>query len=893
MSQERPYKRLLRLPASAARQAEREIDDEVSLHLELRTEELMAQGMSEDEARRKAVQAFGDPDRAKRELLAPERRHLRRRNVRELIGDVVRDVRIGARSLVRTPAFTAVAVLTLALGVGATTALFSVIDAVLLEPLPFPDPDELAMIFEAGESRGPDDRNVVNPGNYNDWRTRARSFESMAALWSVPVTVLSGGSDPREVQLQLVAPEFFHILGIAPERGRVFTAEEATALPGEAQVVVLSERFWRDHFAADPDIVGKTLEVVGSTVQVIGVMPRSLEVISGDAAFWMPTDFSWATRDNSGRFVRVIGRRADGVTPEAAEQEMIGIATALQSAHPNNARWSANVVPLSEHISGDVRVAMLIVLGAVGVLLVIACVNVANLLLARAATRRTEVAVRASLGAGRGRIARGLLLESLVLATVGGVLGIGVAYAATRALVSSVPQSLAIARLNDVTVDGSVLLFAAAATLFTGLLFGIAPVLEAFRVNLAGSLREGGRGGSAAVRARRARAVLVVAQIALSLVLLAGAGLLLRSLLELQRTDLGFEPQNAVSARVTLRGERYGDGAARTAFFDEALQSISASPGVHSAGMIWWLPLSGLWSATDFYLPDRPRPAPGEEPGTQVQAVQGDIFTALAIPLLAGRTFDSRDGAGGRGVVIVNSAFAQRTWPGENPLGRRVVLPWGTDLDLEVVGVVGDMRHKGVEQAGEPTMFLPHAQFTEFSSAHLIVRAEGSTAAVQRVVTERVREIDPALAVADLMPLTTVVSDAVARPRLTSLLVAVFATLALLLAAVGIYGVVSYGVALRTRELSVRRALGARTSDVTRMVVLDALRLGGFGVAIGVLIALATTRVLENLLYGVRPGDPVVFAATATLLLAVTVAAALLPAVRASRISPAEAMRYE
>jgi predicted permease len=891
VSERRPFRRLLRVPGSAARQAARDIEEEVSVHLDMRTEELMAEGMSEEEARREAVRAFGDPERAKRDLMAPERRRLRRVRAGEWLSDVARDVRHSARSLLRAPAFTLVAVLTLALGVGATTALFSVIDAVLLEPLPFPEPDELAMVFEAREDRGADDRNVVNPGNYKDWLARARSFETMAAMFATPVTVLSGGQ-PREVSLHLVHQDFFRTLGVSPRLGRTFTAEEAALPPGEAQVVVLSDRFWRDHMGGDPNVIGRTLELVGSSAQIIGVMPPSVEVVSRDAAFWMPTDYEWGTR--GGRFITVVARRADGVSHEAAEREMISIAAALREENPEfNARWSANVVPLTEHLSGDVRLAMLIVLAAVGVLLLIACVNVANLLLARAATRRTEIAVRSSLGAGRARIARGLLVESLVLASVGGVLGVGVAFLATQALVAGVPESLQIARLRDVDIDGSVLLFAAIATIATGLLFGIAPVVEAFRTDLAGSLREGGRGGGAGQRARRTRAVLVVAEVALSLVLLAGAGLLLRSLMELQRTDLGFDPANAVSARVTLRGDRYAEPGSRPAFFAEALQSIGSAPGVEAAGMIWWLPLSGLWSATDYYHPDRPRPAPGEEPGTQVQAVQGDIFEAFGIPLLQGRTFDSRDVAGGAGVVIINRAFAERAWPGENPIGRRLVLPWGEDLALEVVGVVGDMRHKGVDQTGEPSMFLPHAQFQQLVSGHLIVRGVGSTASLQRIVAERVAHIDPTLALADMMPLSDVVSDAVARPRLTSLLVAAFAGLALLLAAVGIYGVVSYAVTLRARELSVRRALGAQTGDVTRMVVLDALRLGGAGVAIGVLIAFLSTRVLESLLYGVKPADPVVFASTAALLLTVTALAALLPAVRASRVSPAEAMRNE
>jgi putative ABC transport system permease protein len=585
---------------------------------------------------------------------------------------------------------------------------------------------------------------------------------------------------------------------------------------------------------------------------------------------------------------------ADGVTLAAAESELTSIGAALRDEYPEfNGRWSANVVPLTEHLSGDIRVALLIVLAAVGVLLLIACVNVANLLLARAATRRTEIAVRASLGAGRARIARGLMIESLVLAVFGGVLGIGVALVATRALVASVPASLQIPRLADVSVDASVFAFAASATLLTGLLFGSAPIAEAFRTNLAGSLREGARGTAGGRRAQRTRATLVITEVALSLVLLTGAGLLLRSLVELQRTDLGFTADEVVTGRVTLRGERYATGAARVVFFDQALSSVATIPTVASAGLIWWLPLSGGVSATGYFLPEQPRPASSDMPGTQVQAVQGDIFAALDIPLLAGRTFDARDVADGALVAVVNRAFVQQSWPDGNAIGRRFVMPWGEDLDMEVVGVVGDTRHRGVEQEAEPTVYMPHAQFPQFQSANLIVRTTGAVGPVQRELVERIHQLDPALAVADVMPLRAVVADAVARPRLTSQLVGVFAALALLLAAIGIYGVVSYSVALRARELGVRRALGAQTGDVARMVLGDALRLGGAGIVIGLAIALLSTRVLQSLLYGVQPSDPVVFAVTAAVLMLVTLMAALVPTVRASRVSPTEAIRCE
>jgi predicted permease len=417
-------------------------------------------------------------------------------------------------------------------------------------------------------------------------------------------------------------------------------------------------------------------------------------------------------------------------------------------------------------------------------------------------------------------------------------------------------------------------------------------VLQAFRTDLVSGLREGARGAGGGRSTRRTRAALVIAEVALSLVLLTGAGLLLRSFVALQRTDLGFDTEQVLTARVTLRGERYDEEAARVAFFGEAIDRIGAEPGVEAAGLIWWLPLSGGISATGYYLPEEPLLNSSDRPVTQVQAVQGNLFRALGIPLLRGRAFDGRDRAGGARVAIVNAALAAQAWPDQDALGRRIVMPWGEDLVMEVVGVVGDTRHTAVGQPAEPTIYLPHEQFPEFASANLIVRTNGSLPAMLAMLADRVHDIDPMLAVADAMPMRAVVSDAVARPRLTSLLVGLFAALALVLAAVGIYGVVAYTVALRQRELGVRRALGAQTGDVARMVVLDALRLGGAGTALGVAAALATTRVLESLLYGVQPGDPVVLAATAVTLLAVTLLAALVPALRAARVSPTEAIRY-
>jgi putative ABC transport system permease protein len=889
----RSFRRILRIPRPPAQQAALDIDEEFQLHLDLRTEELMAQGMSHEDARREALRAFGDRDRAREELLAPERRRLQRAGLSDRIGDLARDLRHAARGLGRSPGFAIVAILTLALGIGANTALYSVLDAVLLSPLPVRAPERLAMIWEARAEEDPDDRNSVNPANYMDWQKRSRTFEAMAGFFDSPVTVTSGDT-PREVAIQLVHPRFFEILGVSPATGRTFTLEESAGPPGGASVAVISRTFWREQFGGDSSVIGRMIELGERRVEVVGVMDVDLDFISPDVAFWLPTDFAWASRQEMGRFIRVIGRLRPGATMATAEGEMEAIGADLRRELPDfNTRWYTNVVPLDDQVKGDVRPGLLVLLGAVGLLLLIACVNVANLLMVRAASRRSEIAVRAALGAGRGRIVRGLVIESLLLSAVGGVIGVTLATVTTRVLAVSVPDALRVPRLDQASVDVGVLLFALGIAVVTALLFSIAPAVEAFRTDLVGSLRDGGRGSSAGKPARRLRAAMVVGEISLSLLLLTAAGLLLRSFVELQRTDLGIRPENVVTGRVTLRGARYQTGEARTTFFQRAIESVGALPGVEAVGIVSWLPLGGSLSATGYFVPEKPRPTSGDMLVTEVQAIQGDFFPAMGIPLLQGRAFDARDVAGGTEVVIVNRAFAEQTWPGENPIGRRFIMPWDRDRTLEVVGVAGDVRQQGVETAAGPGLFLPHPQFAQFASASILVKTSTAAPTIQRQVVDRIHEIDPRLAVADLRTMRQVVADAIARPRLTSLLISCFAGLALLLAAVGIYGVVSYTVSLRAKEMGVRRALGAQASHVARLILGDALRLGAVGVGIGLVVAFFATRVMAKLLYDVSATDPLTFAATAMILLAVSVLAALAPALRAARVNPTDAIRAE
>ena len=886
-------RRILRVPRPAGQQAAADLDAEIELHLALRAAELEAEGLSPEEARAEALRRFGDLPAVRREMLQETTRRMRATRRREWASDMIRDIRYAARSLVRSPAFTALALVTLALGIGATTAIYSVVDAVLLEPLPVPEPERVAMVWEAHEGEEGSEHNLVSPANYRDWRERSETFSSLAAIFDLPVTLLADG-EAREVVMQLADPALFRVLGVKPRLGRVFSPEEGRAPPGGATVVVLSHGFWMRHFGGDRDVLGREIDLVGGRVEVVGVMGPDLDFFAPDVDFWMPTDFAWGNRTDMGRFIRVVGRLAPGATMGAAEAEMAAISSSLAEGYPAfNAQWSARVVPLDEQVKGDVRPALLVVLAAVGVLLLVTVVNVANLLLVRAASRRTELAVRASLGAGRGRILRELLTESLLLSLTGGLLGAGLAWLATRALVVGMPESLRVPRLDQATVDLDVLGFAALVAILSGAIFGLAPAFHAFRSDLLGLLREGRGSGGGGRSVRRLRVAIVVGEVALSLMLLIGAGLLVRSFGKLRGADLGIQVEDVLTARVTLRGAGYREGEARATFVDRAVESLGALPQVRAAGAISWLPLTGAWTTTGYYLPDRPRPGPGELPGTEVQAVAGEVLDALGIPLLRGRTFTRADAAGGGRVALVNEAFAEANWPGGDPLGRRVVLPWGADeLLLEVVGVVGDVRQREVAAEGRPGLFVPYRQLPEFASLNLVVRSPNGGALAPEV-RARVQELDPDMAVADLTTMRNVVGEAVARPRLVSLLVASFAVLAALLAALGIYGVLAYAVSLRSHELSIRQALGARARDVAGLVIREALVLVGVGVTLGALASLAAVRVLSSQLYQISPRDPAVFVGMPVIVLVIGALAGAVPALRAARVSPSRSLREE
>ena len=799
------------------------------------------------------------------------------------------DLRIAARGLARRPAFTGVVVLTLALGLGANSAIFSVVDGVLLRPLPYRDPARLVMLWEA-ETDEAEERNVVSPANFLDWQRQSTAFESMAAGvdWRANLT---GDGAPEEIPVAFVSANFFPTLGVRPALGRVFTAAEDVAKG--PSVVVISDALWRRRFGADRGIVGRNIILDGKPNEVVGVMPPGfrLEGRDHEAQLWAALGLDPARdyRKLAGRYLFSVARLKPGVTVERAGSELRTIASRLEQEHPSfNKGWTTNVVPLEEQVVGGVRRALFVLGGVVGFVLLIACANVANLQLAQAAARQREIAVRSALGASAWRLARQLLGESVLLAVAGGALGLLLAYWGTSALAALAPASLP--RLHEVGLDGRTVVFTVLLSLLTGILFGVIPALYVARSDLQDTLKAGGRG--AAGGRERARSGLVVSQIALSLVLLVGAGLMLKSFARLLRVSPGFDAEHVLTAKLSLPRAKYPDDARRVAFFQEAVGRVAALPGVRAVGAINWLPLTGLSSATGFWVEGRPLPGPDEELATDVRAVDAGYFRAIGIPLRRGTSFTGRETADVPKTVVISEALAKAYFPGEDPIGQRVHMPWGDTLVAEIVGVVGDVKHAGLDSIAKPTMYWALPQFP-YNFMTLVVRTTGDPSRLAGAVSNAVWSLDPDLPVADLKPMEAYLGDSVARRRFNATLLASFAGLALLLAAIGLYGVVSYSVVQHTREFGIRMALGASSAVVQRSVLRHSLLLATVGVAAGLAGALVLTRLLSGLLFEVSATDPAVYVAIALLLTAVALVAAYLPARRATRVDPLVALRYE
>jgi putative ABC transport system permease protein len=792
---------------------------------------------------------------------------------------LLQDLRYGLRSFAKNPGFTAVAVIVLALGIGANTAIFSVVNGVLLRPLPYKDSGRLLSVRELS----PKGIAIpVSPGNFLDWRRQAKSVE-LAAYQSVPVN-LTGAGEPARLRETRASASLFPILGVAPMLGRAFLAEEDQE--SRRFEVLLSYGLWKTRFGGDPTLLGKTLTLDGNPHTVIGVMPRSF-AFPERSDLWVPMAFRGNEINAHGaKYLGAIGRLAGGATLEQARAEMGTIARDLEKQFPGNKGWGVGLVPLLEARVSRVKTSLWVLIGAVGLVLLIACANVANLLLARGAARQKEVAIRRALGAARIRMIRQLLTESLLLALLGGVLGLAVGWAGVQLLISISPGN--IPRLGEVGLDAQAMLYAAGVVLLTGVIFGLAPALQLSKVELSETLKEGGRTGDADPRSR-ARSLLVVSEVALALVLLAGSGLLIRSFLRLQNVDLGFHPANILTMSIAVSDSRYKTNQEQAAFFHQVLDGVSTLPGVRNAGAATFLPLD-LDFVFDVQKPGHT--AENEGITSNYFAISPSYFQAMGIPVVKGRVFSDQDNAQGPRVAIINETLARRLFPDEDPIGQRVYITNGPLQWNEVVGVVGDTKQRSLDTPAPPQIYEPYPQHT-WSWMSLVVRTSGDPLSLAGAVRQQVAAVDKDQPVADIRSMEEIVAQSVGQQRFSLLLLSVFAGLALVLAAVGIYGVMAYSVTQRTREIGIRMALGAKPGDVLRLIVGKGMVLALAGVAAGVAGALALSRFLASLLFEVRPNDPVTFALVSAVLVAVALAASYLPARRAMKVDPLVALRYE
>lgn len=798
------------------------------------------------------------------------------------------DLRYGVRMLAKNPGFTTVAVLALALGIGANTAVFSVVNAVLLRPLPLTEPDRLVWMWGDGIRQQGNGRGSISPPDFLDFREQNQSFERLAAFQNSPFN-LTGAGEPERVNGVRVSAGFFETLGVRPMHGRTFVTEEEQ--DGRGQVAVIGYGLWQRRFGGDPSLVGKTISLNGNSFTVIGILPLGFQFPRDEVELWAPITFRvQPTSVRRFHFLRPIARLKPGVSLAQAQAEINAITVRLEQQYPDsNTNYGARLVLLPEQIVGDLRPTLWMLVAAVAFVLLIACANVANLLLARAATRQKEIAIRSALGAGRWRVVRQLLTESVALGLGGGLLGFLIAWWGVKLLVALGPSN--IPRLREVTVDGRVLGFTLAVSLLTGMLFGLVPALQASRSGLGETLKEGSR-GSTGLSGRLVRGALVVSEIALALVLLVGAGLMLKSFLRLTQIDPGFQAVNTLTMQIGLTQARYADAPPRAAFFQQLLPRLAALPGVRHTGAVSQLPMSGQNNDTWFTVEGRPAVSAGDRLGANQRVVSPDYFRALGIPLIKGRYFTERDTTTAPNAIIISQTFASQVFPNEDPIGKRLTVDFGQPWTGEIVGIVGAIRHAGLSIEPWREMYFPHAQ-TPVGGMNLVVRAAGDPTILASAIKSEVQALDKDLPLYNVRTMETVVSDTVAQPRFRALLLGIFAAVALILAAVGIYGVMSYYVTQRTHEIGIRMALGAQRRDVLRLVVGQGMVLAVSGVGIGLAAAFALTRWIATLLYQVRATDPMTFAVISLLLAFVALLACYLPARRATKVDPMVALRYE
>jgi putative ABC transport system permease protein len=804
---------------------------------------------------------------------------------------VFADIRYAARVLIKRPLFTIVAVVTLALGIGANTAIFSVVNAVVLSPLPFHEPDRLVVIWSRQAQSSATELPISYP-DYVDYKEQSRSFEQMAALRMAPVN-LTDGNEPERITGARVTANFLSTLGIRPILGRDFREEEAQ--PGAAPVALMGYDLWQQRFGASPDILDKPLSVDGKSYAIIGILPKGFSYPVADMNLYMPFIAAKSEEARGSRFLRVTGRLKAGVSLAEAQAEMDTISARLAEQYQaSNTQWTTRLLPLHEQIVGKARPALMILLGAVACVLLIACANVANLLLARSTARRTEFAIRTALGAKRSSLIRQLLTESLLLSTTGGLLGLLLAMWGVPILTGI--SAASIPRVESVAVSGKVLLFTLGVSLVTGILFGIAPALGASSKQLTDNLKEGRKGSTGGVLHRRLLNLLVVAEVAIAIVLLAAAGLMIRSFMSISGVETGFNPKGVVSMNVSITQPDYADIKSQAIFYQRLFRKVSAINGVESVSADNRPPMVGGNNSTSFNLQSKPVP-PGNTPTADCRVVGPDYFKTLGIPLLNGREFRESDDEKARDVVVINQSLAEQYFGAENPVGQYIeIYPPEPKRWREVVGVVGNVRLVGLDSGINPTIYVPIDQNpypAPMRSGHLLVRSSLDTATLVAAIKNELKTIDAGVPIAQVKSMEVVIADSLAQRRLSMSLLAVFAGLAAILAAVGIYGVMAYSVAARTHEIGVRMALGASSASVLRMVLLNAAKLTGAGIIVGLVAAIGLTRVMASLLYGVSATDPITLAVTSTLLASVALAASYLPARKAASVDPMLALRYD
>jgi predicted permease len=866
-----------------------DIDRELDLHLALQTETNIKNGMTPEEARREAEKSFGNVSK-----LRDEAYDVKGGGLFEML---LQDVRFGIRVLTKHKGFTVIAILTLALGIGANTAIFSVVNELLLRPLPYKDADRIVMVWEVSpEGRH---QNTTSRINFRSWREQSQSFQYMAAFTDQRLNLTENG-EPEELSVQFATMDLFKVLGVPPLLGRTFESEDEDLQKG--QVAVLSYGLWQRRFGGNQKILGQQMKLNGANFTVVGVMPPSFQFhIKQRSGTGRPAEL-WTVlplRSSSGagergRYLSTVARLKDGVTAEQAGVEVRTIEARLSDESPeHNKNYSAETIPLREQFFGNVRRPLWLLLGAVGFVLLIACANVANLLLSLASSREKEIALRSALGAKRLRIIRQLLTESLLLALLGSILGLGVAWFGIKWLVAISPRDLV--SLQSVGINTSVLGWTLLVSILTGIIFGLAPALHITRINLNESLKEGGKGETGQANSnRRLRSGLVVAEVALAIVLLASAGLLVKSFLRLQNVERGFDSNNILTMVVRLPEAKYREDPQVVAFFRQAIEHIQSMPGVHAVGIVNYLPFyGGLGSATGFKIQGQPAPPPGQGPGTDVRVVDSGYFPAMGIPVLRGRNFNNQEDREIKHVALINEALARKYFPNEDPIGKIIdVGMFDKSNPTQIIGIVGNVKYDSLVDEFAPATYFPHPELT-YSFMTLVIRTDNDPAALAPAVQREIRTLDPNQPVSDVRTMNEVMSETMSRARFNTFLLALFAALATLLSAVGIFGVMNYSVALRTREIGLRLAIGAQPRQVLLLVLKQGFLLTMLGVVIGIAAALALTRLLSGLLFEVSAIDLPTYAAISALLLLVSLFACYVPARRAMKIDPLRALRYE